>query len=236
MKRKSSNSLAASFTLLASFAVISQAVAEPKISRTAVSDNSISIFGTGFGEKKQPAPILWAFGQDIRENGIQVPKEEGVRFGSTVPVGNEPRLNVWSRGTGATFSATTRTKAITHTYHAANRGWLGWPLAFGGEDTPYSDKAYISWRLRPSGDINSYKTVRISNIKGDFDGGNDPFSPGEQVRIMTTGGKELSGRMVHLDATNSLIHLEAGTLQSTDSIDAKIIGLTSGASGLLRGS
>lgn len=108
--------------------------------------------------------------------------------------------------------------------------------SFWGEDTPYSDKAYISWRLRPSGDINSYKTVRISNIKGDFDGGNDPFSPGEQVRIMTTGGKELSGRMVHLDATNSLIHLEAGTLQSTDSIDAKIIGLTSGASGLLRGS
>ncbi|MDP4546403.1 hypothetical protein [Marinobacter sp. MDS2] len=235
MKHTNTVSIAMPFVLAATITYGNGAVAAPQITQADLSDSTITIYGTGFGKKDQPAPVLWAFGQDIRENGVQVAKEREIGLGRPVPVAKDPSLSIWSRGTGATFSDITRTTGITHTYRATNEGWLGWPHAFGGENTPYSDKAYISWRIKPAGDINSYRTVRISDVGGVFDSGKDRYSPGEPVRILTSTGSEISGRIVHYDAASSLVHLEAGTLQSTDSVGAKIVGLNSGAYGLLKG-
>ncbi|PSF11231.1 hypothetical protein [Marinobacter shengliensis] len=235
MKHTNTISIAMPFVMAAAITYGHGAIAEPQINQADLSSSSITIYGTGFGKKDQPAPVLWAFGQDIRENGIQVAKEREISFGSPVPVGKDPSSSIWSSGTGATFSAITRTSDITHTYRANNEGWLGWPHAFGGGNTPYSDKAYISWRIKPAGDINSYRTVRISEVGGVFDSGKDPFSPGEPIQIVTPSGGEISGRIVHFDAANSLVHLEAGGLRLTDSVGAKIIGLNSRASGVLRG-
>lgn len=235
MKHTNTVSIAMSFVSAAAITYGDGAVAAPQINQTDLSNTSITIYGTGFGKKDQPAPVLWAFGQDIRENGVQVAKEREISFGSPVPVGKDPSSSIWSRGTGATFSEITRTPSISHTYRANKNGWLGWPHAFGGDNTPYSDKAYISWRIKPAGDINSYKTVRISDVAGVFDSGKNPYSPGEPIQIATPSGGQISGRFVHFDAANSLIHLEAGALQLSDAVGAKIVGLNSQASGLLRG-
>lgn len=235
MKHTNTVSIAMPFVLAATITYGNGAVAAPQITQADLSDSTITIYGTGFGKKDQPAPVLWAFGQDVRENGVQVAKEREISFGRAVPVGKDPSSSVWSSGTGAIFSQITRTSGITHTYRANNEGWLGWPHAFGGGNTPYSEKAYISWRVKPSGDINSYRTVRISDVNGAFDSGKDQYSPGEPVQIVTANGGEISGRIVHFDAANSLVHLEAGALQLTNSISAKIVGLNSRAYGLLRG-
>ena len=235
MKHTNTVSIAMPFVLAATITYGNGAVAAPQITQADLSDSTITIYGTGFGKKDQPAPVLWAFGQDIRENGVQVAKERDIGLGTPVPVSKDPNSSIWSRGTGATFSGITRTASVTHTYQAQNEGWLGWPHAFGGENTPYSDKAYISWRFKPAGDINSYRAVQISDVNGVFDSGKDPFSPGEPVLIATPKGGEIRGRIVHFDPAKSLVHLEVGTLQSTDSQGAKIMGLNSGAYGLLRG-
>lgn len=235
MKHKITISITIPLVVATTISQGNYAVAAPQVTQAKISNNSITINGSGFGQKSQAAPVLWAFGQDIKENGLPVNKERNTNIGQAVPVGKDPSSNVWSRGAGATFSQITRTSEISHTYHAANEGWLGWPNAFGGDNTPYSDKAYISWRIKPAGDINSYKAVRISDVDGKFDSGKDQFSPGEPIQIVTPSGSEVSGRIVHLDTANSLVHLEVRTLQSTDTFGAKIIGLNSGASGLLQG-
>lgn len=235
MKRNSSNALPASLALIASITIANQSVASPQITRAEVSDNTITIYGTGFGTKDQPAPILWAFGEDIKENGIQVNKERGVTFGSAVPVGKDPSASVWSRGFGATYSADSRTTDITHTYRAENDGWLGWPHAFGGDNTPFSNKAYISWRIKTSGDINSYKAVRVLNIEGRFHTGDDPFSTGEEILITSADGTEKKGKIVHVDIANAVMHLEVPGMRLADSEGSRVTGLNSKASATLDG-
>ena len=235
MKRKSSNSLVASFTLIATVTFVNQSVASPQITRTEVSDDTITIHGKGFGKKDQPAPILWAFGEDIKENGVPVSKERGVKLGSTVSVGKDPNNNIWSRGFGATYSSVSRSADITHTYRAENEGWVGWPHAFGGDNTHFSNKAYISWRVRTSGDINNYKVARVSNIEGEFQTGNDPFSTGEEVLIASADGTEKKGKVVHVDVANALMHLEVPGMRAADSVGGRVTGLKSKASATLDG-
>lgn len=224
--------------ILCSSSLTSHAVyAQPLIQRVDLADEPgmITLHGSGFGTKSQSPPVLWVFGDDIRENGKPVNKEIGITPDALVSVGTETDVHVWSSGKGAKFSGITRHKGISHSYRAENTGWLGWPNAFGGGDTPYSEKAYISWRLLTPGDTANYKAIRVESIAGNFVRGKDAYSPGERIRVTSPDGKSVNGRFVHLDQQNSVIHVEAPGLGSTDTIGARIVGETSGASAALRG-
>lgn len=235
MKKMTIRELTSALAIIAATAWSAHANASPQVNQTEVTDDTITIYGIGFGKKLQGPPVLWAFGKNIIENGVPVPKETNVIFGNPVPVGSEKNLNIWSRGTGATFSNITRTPEVSHTYRATNEGWLGWPHAFGADDTPFSEKAYISWRLKPDGDINSYKVSQAADVVGNFIVGESAYSPGEKVLITSSEGKKIDGRIVYLDKDKSLIHIEAASLQSSDASGARILGLTSGASATLQG-
>ncbi|WP_152526098.1 hypothetical protein [Marinobacter sp. EVN1] len=207
--------------------------AEPLVKDVLLDEGRLVIKGEGFGEKKNPHPVLWAFGSRVIENGIDTTKEMGVVPGKPVPVGSDGEAFVWSRGEGVVFSEKSRIPEVSHTYRSENDGWLGWPHAFGGDDTPYADKAYFSWRVQSDGDIANYKTIAVTSIKGVFLDGGDPFSPGESIRVMPIDRGETIGRVVYYDAEKSWIHIEVSGLTSDHFAGAVISGVDSGATALV---
>ncbi|WP_417536743.1 hypothetical protein [Methylophaga sp.] len=205
---------------------------EPNVHQVNVDGKEVIVKGEFFGSKESPYPILWAFGSDIRENGKVAQKEVGVVANDSVLVGDSG-LAVWSRGQGVTYDNLSRLPEVSHTYRAENDGWLGWPLAFGGDDTPFSDKAYVSWRVKAPGDISKYVLVAVSDLGGEFNLGADQFTPGENVEIVPVGAQQRTGRIVHFDSERRQVHLEVSGLSSKHFSGAKVLGLDSGATAVL---
>jgi hypothetical protein len=146
-----------------------------------------------------------------------------------VPIGDDPAKFLWTHGEGTTYTSQSRLKDITHSYRAERIGWLGWPTAFGGADTPYSDKAYISWRVKTDGDIENYKVVGLLHIDGTFKDGPSPYAPGERIKILSSDGREFIGRVVHIDKASNRMHIQLAGVSSSNLSEAVVKGLESGA-------
>lgn len=208
-------------------------VAAPTIETATVTNGSITISGEGFGTKSSPAPILWVFGEDVRENGVATKKDSGIAIGSAVPAGLGAEDSLWARGGGVKYDYEARTPALSHSYRSENDGWLGWPYAFGGEDTPYSEKAFVSWRIKPSGDINAYKEVALVDLQGEFNQGSNQFTPGESITIAAPDGSTKQGHIVSVDKQNGRVHIEAPATTSSHFRKATITGNSSRATALV---
>lgn len=206
--------------------------ADPLVLSVSSGEDELVLIGESFGNKESPYPILWAFGSDVRENGQPVNKETGVVDGESVQVSTSSS-SVWTRGEGVAYSSLSRIPEVSHTYRAENDGWLGWPVAFGGDDTPFSDQAYVAWRVKTPGDISHYALVAVTDSEGSFFLGKDEFSPGERVEIIPIGAEPRIGRIVHFDSDKQRMHIEVVGLSSKHFVGGKVVGLDSGASAIL---
>lgn len=186
----------------------------------------IHIEGRGFGEKSQPEPALWIFGEDVRENGVARPRLSRTA-GESVPVG-DPDEAVWSLGSGAYFDELVRHPRLEHSYIARNHNTLSFPHAYGGETPRNSDSTYFSYRVKPSGRINNYRSVTLSEISGVFDTGSTLYDEGESIYI-TKGSQLEDGTIVSIDPETSEATIVAIGVNASQLQGSTIIGRSSGA-------
>lgn len=204
-------------------------LAAPVIDAFSTNASSVTVSGSGFGSKVQAAPVLWIFGSDIRLNGQKSSLEAGLPEGTVIPINTGETSSIWTHGEGVFIDSRTRISSIDHSYGAEGNGWVGWPYAFGGSDTPYSEKAFISWRVRPWGDINNYKAISFNSLSGSFLTGSNSYLPGEAVAVTTTDGRSFSGKVVSIDPSKSIIDLEIAGVSSSFLQGATVVGNQSGA-------
>jgi len=137
----------------------------------------ITIQGKGFGMKSQGAPVLYDLGTVVYENGKLSSKQTG--FADFQEVSRDGLSSVWSKP--SVSSSGSSTPAITysrdrrhqylpsHYYFTGVKGFLGWPSAYGGADTPVDNKQlYVAWWYKPKYDPRYYWVFPVSNIKGKF--------------------------------------------------------------------
>lgn len=220
--------LAAWVTVCSMFAVATVDAA-PVIDSFSVNATTVTVNGSAFGAKPQAAPVMWVFGDDIRLNGKKVSIETNVSTGSVVPINTGPNSSLWTHGEGVYIDDKVRTPSLDHSYVAKGNGWVGWPYAFGGSDTPYSTKAFISWRVRTWGDINAYKAIAFNSLSGDFLTGGSQYLPGEDITVQATDGQTFSGRIVSVDTSKRIVDLELASATITLLQNAAVVGKTSGA-------
>lgn len=212
---------------------ISNVTAAPVITSYSTTSSTVTINGSGFGDKTQAAPIMWVFGDDIRLNGRQVSLEANLSPGDMIPIRTGADTSLWTHGEGVFIDNNVRTSSLEHSYGAIGNGWVGWPYAFGGGDTPFSDKAYISWRVRTWGDINAYIAVAYQNMTGKFSVGANDYTPGEGIQILGQDGRTYNGRIVSVDTPPGIMDIEVSGVSASFIEGATIIGQSSGAKAVL---
>lgn len=169
--------LAASSILAVSFNAVANPVVENVTANGLVHGDVITIQGKGFGSKAQAAPVLYDMGAVTYENGKLSSKQSG--FADFQEVSSDGAGGVWakpSNGTfgssipSVTFSRDKRYKEVpSHYYFTGHKGYLGWPSAYGGADTPVDNsQLYVAWWYKPKYDPRYYWVFPISNVKGKF--------------------------------------------------------------------
>jgi len=186
---------------------------------------SITLQGTGFGEKQRAAPVLWVFGNDIRQNGerlVDPGHQIGEQVGKTGP-------KLWDHvDPNVVYDPLTRYQRLTHSYFTGQDGTVRNPLAFGGKNPPYADRTYLSARIKPSGRIHDYRGMGFSGLSGRFDLGNTQFDHGESITIHGKKG-ESKGTIIGIDEEIGLVTITWDTTRA-DADNALITGDSSGAS------
>ena len=191
------------------------------------STTMVTLYGQGFGEKPQPEPVLWVFGNDVRQNGTPIedpPFQIGENVGDTGP-------EVWDHVDPAVvYSSETRYAGLEHSYHTSEDGTVRNPLAFGGKNPPYTDIVYVHARMKPSGELHKYFQVAFTNIgTTQFDTGQTPWDKGELYDVVSSEGSG-SGRIVNVDRANSRLTVRAhSTDYPTGFPGGTVTGRTSGA-------
>src|SRR5690554_62000 len=193
----------------------------------------ITIQGKGFGTKAQAAPVLYDMGAVTYENGKLSCKQSG--FADFQEVSRDGVGGVWAKpSSGAfgssipavTFSRDKRFKeAPSHYYFTGKIGFLGWPNAYGGADTPVDNKQlYVAWWYKPKYDPRYYWVFPISNLKGKFieEGAN---SFGEKLTVSSG----VTGQVIKVE--NGQIHaIFDGQINKNNLAGMVVKGSRSGAS------
>ena len=164
----------------------------------------ISVSGNNFGQKEQAEPVLWLFGEDIRENGVKI---DNYSYEYNEKVANY-NPDIWKHvDERVVFDNLTRYEGLGYSFYITNDGTLRTPSAFGGEDTPYSDSIYLSARIKPVGDIKRYREMGYSNLQGEFQTGNTPYDLGERI-IITSGESSTTGKIVDVNTSQQVFSFE----------------------------
>tara|TARA_R100000306_G_scaffold60832_1_gene61987 strand:- start:17061 stop:18581 length:1521 start_codon:yes stop_codon:yes gene_type:complete len=189
---------------------------------------TISLKGEGFGEKSQVPPVLWVFGDDVRQNGVKVDfasYQIGAPVATTGP-------KIWEYvDNGVTYSSQTRYPGLNHSYFVGNNGTVRFPLAFGGSNPPYSDKVYMAARIKAVEAWHKFRSIRASNVSGRFDLGPSRYELGESITVENSlGTRQTNGKIVFLDSTTQLVTLETDDGWGKSDLDnAKVTGNSTGA-------
>jgi hypothetical protein len=197
---------------------------------SSVVDNgaTITIQGSGFGTKPQAAPILWIFGDDVRNNGAAVvypSVSDGDSVAATGPSG------VWdSADSNVSHSSDVRYPALGHSYFTKYDGTLRNPIAFGGGSPPYADETYVSFRVKNISNWHGYKVSAYTNLTSTFDTGGSEFSEGESITIETLGDGTKTGVIVHIDESINKVTFDPDGGTSSTLNGATMTGDTTGAS------
>jgi hypothetical protein len=203
--------------------------------------NTLTITTDGtysFGTKAQAAPILWAFGSEIYENGVLNTSESALNTGDAVPEGA-----VWALANNVTISNDTRHANVNQMYRGGGEdnavGIVGWPncmLSVAGDrdSALYSEKLFCSFRSKYSADVFHYRAISYDSLTGSFDDGSTSFDIGEEV----TGTGGLIGHLQYVDTVNSIVHIRTAKTtagwDSASTANATLTGSSTGATLRLR--
>lgn len=191
---------------------------------------TLTISGAAFGNKPQPAPVLWVFGDDVRENGKQAsatPYNFGNQVGNAGP-------NIWEYvDPNVVYSDKTRYPALESSYFVARNGTVRGPLAYGGtSNPPYSDAVYLSARIKPVAAWHSFSSPGYTNLSGNFDTGPSRYEPGESITI-SNAGKTASGKIININRDLGRVTIQAEGMYKSDLQGANVVGKDTGASMVL---
>ncbi len=140
--------------ILATLTALQAAVAEPRINTISGNINhgsSVTIGGTGFGNKDQASPRLW----DTVDNQSSY---SDLNEGQAIPTGSSDpySINTYNDPDSVKYSSSgTRHSRLSAQYEASRNGYMQWPRATGGEGGAPSDQRqlYVSFWFKPLGDI-----------------------------------------------------------------------------------
>jgi len=190
------------------------------------SDTQYKVTGTGFGAKAQAAPVLWVMGRDVRENGTINTDYNTSIVNDEVPVG---AAEIWTGGIAPGFDAHVRYPELELSYLAKNDGWLGWPSAYGGGDTPAGTQAYISFRMLPWWSMETSRSIGYSSIEGTFNTGSSPYLEGEDIVIATPDNGPYFGRIIHVNTDTKVIQFTVAGINANYLTGAEMQGTQSNA-------
>lgn len=188
----------------------------------------VSLEGTGFGEKQQAAPVLWVFGDDVRQNGKKM-DYPSFSFGDSVAT---KEGNIWEHvDSSVVYNSHSRYSELSHSYFVGNDGTVRNPLAFGGSNPPYADKIYLSARIKPVEAWHGFRSVGFDDIAGSFDLGPSRYEAGERITVLHSDGiNQTEGRIIYADLENSLVTIETNDNWGKSSLDgATIVGQKTGS-------
>lgn len=213
--------------------------AEPLISQVSLQDadkiehsGEITVAGSGFGSKANPAPVLFDFAGHAYERGKLNTVHSTLNGTSSLPLGLKGDANaVWSTSSGSFFysgDAQARHKYSDGAYFLdGENAWVGRPVAYGGPEgwnTPVdSPQAYVSWWYK-----NKYDSVyywRFSDL--DQSG---KFVPGEDLKIEGAPADKDRGKYIGIDDEGLHNAVLYGHRNKNDLVLKKIVGVDSGAS------
>ena len=195
--------------------------------------------GPSFGIKLQSSPVLWDVGDIVYENGVPNNKHASFVDAQAILGLVDDTTAIYAKPSGVAARAQfTRNRSQRHTrvsshYYIEDDGWLGWPQAYWGFDTPAANpKMYASWWVRYALPLDGYRIVSYSTLTGAFDEGSSPYDLGESITITKPDTTTVNATLVYIDTVNSLCHfiIDAGTFLSTDALGSTAIGDSSGAS------
>lgn len=202
-------------------------------------DSLITIYGSGFGEKAQVAPVLYDRGSLVIENGkvnqARANSANGYKLltateGSPDPIYDKPSGN--STGVNVQFVTDRpgRTKySDGHYWFRGKNGYVGWPRAYGAGNTPKNnDQLYLSWQFKPRYDTEHYWTWKLKNVKGSFDQRSGSNNFGETVRF--SNGKTAKIIAISGDTLHMVVDQK---VSSTELKGTQVQGLSSGAVAVL---
>jgi hypothetical protein len=188
----------------------------------------VSLRGKGFGVKENPAPLLWVFGADVRQNGVAVSVSD-YKIGA--PLGASGR-NIWGRvDESVTVSDVVRYPELGYSYFVGNVGTLGSPLVFGGENPPYADYIYFSFRVKPLEKWHRFRNSDFFNLSGRFDMGPSRYEAGERVLVRSPDGSSTTGgRIIYLDPETRRVTFDTEEGWGSSQLhNASVTGVNSGA-------
>lgn len=189
----------------------------------------VTLEGSGFGAKRQAAPILWLFGDDVRQNGKKF-DYPSFSFGDSIAPNEEARI--WDRVTGSVvYHPDSRYPGLSHSYFTGNIGTVRKPVAFGGSNPPYSDKIYLSARIKPVEAWHGFRSIGFENMTGQFDLGPSRYEAGEDIALLSADGiSKTIGRLIYANPETNLITLETrGGWGKSDLDGATVVGQKTGS-------
>lgn len=225
------------FSMVTSSATVfasSAQVLDYSVEKQAESDGTIStlvtISGNGFGEKSQPEPVLWVFGDDVRENGIATPKTTynfGDHVGTTGP-------KIWEHvDANVVYDSQTRYPGLASSYFVAQDGTVRGPLAYGGiSNPPYADEVYLSARIKPMTAWHGLSSPAYTDLSGNFDTGPSRYEAGESVTIHKDGNS-YGGQIIHVNKDLQRVTILAEGMNQSAQHGAQVVGNSTGASMIL---
>ena len=162
-------------------------VSAPQISSVTISDSSgdrptITIQGSGFGEKEQAAPILFDQLDESYENGTINESFRALEHGDKIPTTSNGQASIWaaaSSGAWGSFPPEVTTQhnqrhdqSKKHYLLLGHNSTIGNPVAYGGRsgwETPIDNKQlYVSWWYKPKYAPQWYWRVSPINMSGKF--------------------------------------------------------------------
>lgn len=185
----SNRALALIFSAL-SYSVSSGSFAAPVISSAVFKESSsngatITVSGSGFGEKRQAAPVLLDRVEESYENGTVNEAFQSITHGTKVPSTSKGKQSIWAGVTsGAWGSFTPEIVSQQAVRHDSSRkhylllghnSTVGNPVAYGGDsgwDTPVdNNQLYVSWWFKPKYEPQWYWRLAPINLTGKFQKG-----------------------------------------------------------------
>lgn len=181
----------------------------------------VTLEGSGFGEKQQAAPVLWVFGDDVRQNGTRL-DFPAFNFGDSVAA---KEANIWEHvDSSVVYHPHSRYPELSHSYFVGNDGTVREPHAFGGSNPPYADKIYLSARIKPVEAWHGFRSVGFDDISGRFDLGPSRYEAGEEITVIhNDGANRTEGRIIYADLEKSIATIETKDNWGKDDLDGAII-------------
>lgn len=171
-------------------AISFSSMAAPAITSVTLEDSqneqpTITIQGSGFGNKSQAAPILFDQVDVSYENGTINKDYLSLTHGDKVPSTSSGQPSIWagvSSGAWGSFTPEVTTKhpprhidSSEHYLLLGHNSTVGNPVAYGGNsgwDTPTDNKQlYVSWWFKPKYTPQWYWRISPMNLSGEFEEG-----------------------------------------------------------------